>query len=59
MIVRFIGGIGVGGVPSIATTLVGGTVPARHRQTLVAPTLIGIPLGGLLGGFVLHPEPAE
>ena len=59
MIVRFIGGLGIGGVPSIATTLVGGTVPAHHRQTLVAPTLIGIPLGGLLGGFVLHPEPAE
>ena len=52
MITRFIGGLGIGGVPSIATALVGETVPARHRQTLVALTLIGIPLGGFLGGFV-------
>ena len=52
MAVRFIGGLGIGGVPSAAAALVGETVPARHRQSFIAWTLIGIPLGGFLGGFV-------
>ena len=52
MIVRFIGGLGIGGVPSAAAALVGETVPARHRQTFIAWTLIGVPLGGFVGGFV-------
>ncbi len=52
MVVRFIGGLGIGGVPSAAAALVGETVPARHRQNFIAWTLIGIPLGGFLGGVV-------
>jgi len=52
MLVRFFGGLGIGGVPSIAAALVGETVPARHRQTFIAWTLIGVPLGGFLGGFL-------
>ena len=52
MIVRFIGGLGIGGVPSAASALVGETVPARHRQSFIAWMLIGVPLGGFFGGFV-------
>ena len=52
MVVRFIGGLGIGGVPGAAAALVGETVPARHRQSFIAWTLIGVPLGGFLGGFV-------
>ena len=52
MIVRFIGGLGIGGVPSAAAALVGETVPARHRQSFIAWTLIGVPLGGFIGGLV-------
>ncbi len=52
MIVRFIGGLGIGGVPSSVAALVGETVPARHRQSFIAWTLIGIPLGGFFGGVV-------
>jgi len=52
MLVRFLGGLGIGGVPSAAAALVGETVPARHRQNFIAWTLIGIPLGGFLGGLV-------
>lgn len=52
MLIRFIGGLGIGGVPSAAAALVGETVPARHRQNFIAWTLIGIPLGGFLGGLV-------
>ena len=52
MLVRFLGGLGIGGVPSAAAALVGETVPARHRQSFIAWTLIGVPLGGFLGGFV-------
>ena len=52
MIVRFLGGLGIGGVPSAAAALVGETVPARHRQSFIAWTLIGVPLGGFVGGFV-------
>ena len=52
MVVRFIGGLGIGGVPSAAAALVGETVPARHRQSFIAWTLIGVPLGGFLGGLV-------
>ena len=52
MLVRFAGGLGIGGVPSAAAALVGETVPARHRQSFIAWTLVGVPLGGFLGGFV-------
>ncbi len=52
MVVRFIGGLGIGGVPGSATALVGETVPARHRQSFIAWTLIGVPLGGFIGGVV-------
>lgn len=52
MWVRFVGGLGIGGVPSAAAALVGETVPARNRQSFVAWTLVGVPLGGFLGGIV-------
>jgi AAHS family 4-hydroxybenzoate transporter-like MFS transporter len=52
MAVRFAGGLGIGGVPSAAAALVGETVPVRHRQSFIAWTLIGVPLGGFLGGLV-------
>ena len=52
MLVRFLGGLGIGGVPSAAAALVGETVPARNRQSFIAWTLIGVPLGGFLGGFL-------
>ena len=52
MLVRFFGGLGIGGVPSAAAALVGETVPARHRQNFIAWTLIGVPLGGFFGGFL-------
>jgi len=52
MVVRFIGGLGIGGVPSAAAALVGETVPRRHRQSFIAWTLVGVPLGGFFGGFV-------
>ncbi len=52
MVVRFLGGLGIGGVPSAAAALVGETVPQQHRASFIAWTLIGIPLGGFFGGFV-------
>jgi len=52
MLVRFLGGLGIGGVPSAAAALVGETVPQRHRQSFIAWTLIGVPLGGFFGGFL-------
>ena len=52
MLVRFVGGLGIGGVPSAAAALVGETVPARHRQSFIAWTLVGVPLGGFFGGFL-------
>lgn len=52
MLVRFLGGLGIGGVPSAAAALVGETVPRRHRQSFIAWTLIGVPLGGFFGGFL-------
>jgi len=52
MVVRFLGGLGIGGVPSAAAALVGETVPGRYRQSFIAWTLIGVPLGGFFGGFL-------
>ena len=52
MAIRFLGGLGIGGVPGAAAALVAETVPRQNRPTFVAWTLIGIPLGGFFGGFV-------
>jgi AAHS family 4-hydroxybenzoate transporter-like MFS transporter len=51
IIVRFVGGIGIGGLPAALTALVVEYAPGRHRASLTMWALVGIPAGGFLGGF--------
>jgi AAHS family 4-hydroxybenzoate transporter-like MFS transporter len=51
MIVRFVGGLGIGGLPSALAALIAETVPERSRATLTLWALVGIPFGGFVGGF--------
>lgn len=49
MVCRFIAGIGLGGVQPNAAALIFEFAPRRLRQLVTAISLVGLPLGGLLG----------
>jgi MFS transporter, AAHS family, 4-hydroxybenzoate transporter len=54
-ILRFLGGIGLGGAIPNVTALVSEYAPARRRATLVAITWAGFALGAVLGGIISVP----
>ena len=49
---RFFAGLGLGGAMPNAAALVSEYVPRRHRPFAVTLTIVCIPLGGSLAGFV-------
>ena len=51
MIVRFIGGLGIGGLPSALAALIAESAPERVWATLTLWALVGIPVGGFVCGF--------
>ena len=52
MVLRFIGGIGMGGIVPIAYTLVSDYAPRRMRSTVTVITNSGYNVGGVLSGLV-------
>ncbi len=52
MVLRFIGGIGMGGIVPIAYTLVSDYAPRRMRSTVTVLTNAGYNVGGVLTGLV-------
>jgi AAHS family 4-hydroxybenzoate transporter-like MFS transporter len=52
MLLRFIGGIGMGSIIPNATALIGEYSPARRRVTLIMTITVGFTIGGALGAFV-------
>lgn len=52
LILRFIGGIGMGSIIPNATALIGEYSPARLRVTLIMTITVGFTAGGALGAFV-------
>jgi MFS transporter, AAHS family, 4-hydroxybenzoate transporter len=56
MILRFISGIGIGGVVPIAYTLVSEYAPRRARSTVTVITNAGYSLGAVLTGLVAAPS---
>ena len=51
---RFIGGIGLGGVIPNIIALVSEYSPQRHRATTVVAMFVGFPLGAMAGGAISH-----
>lgn len=51
-IARFLAGIGLGGAMPNAAALTAEVVPARHRPVAITLTIVCIPVGGVLAGFV-------
>ena len=51
-IVRFLAGIGLGGAMPNAAALTAEVVPAKHRPVAITMTIVCIPLGGVLAGYV-------
>jgi len=58
-ILRFIGGLGLGGCMPNAAALLAELTPARYRPMAVTSGIVGIPIGGTLGGFLAAGVPAE
>jgi MFS transporter, AAHS family, 4-hydroxybenzoate transporter len=52
LVLRFIGGIGMGSIIPNATALIGEYSPRRHRVTLIMTITVGFTAGAALGGFV-------
>lgn len=52
MLLRFIGGIGLGAVVPNATALIGEYSPKRHRVTLMMAITVGFTVGAAFGGVV-------
>lgn len=52
MLLRFVGGVGMGSIIPNATALIGEYSPARLRVTLIMTITVGFTAGGALGGFV-------
>ncbi len=58
-VLRFVVGLGLGGAMPNASALISECSPARHRSVALASTVIGVPLGGLLGAeLAAHIVPA-
>ena len=51
-VLRFLTGIGAGGALPNASALVAEFAPARRRAAAVKLTIVCVPLGGMLGGFI-------
>jgi AAHS family 4-hydroxybenzoate transporter-like MFS transporter len=51
-VLRFVAGIGLGGAMPTAAALSSEYVPTRHRPFAVTLTIVCVPLGGSLAGFV-------
>ena len=51
-IVRFLAGIGLGGAMPNAAALTAEVVPPRHRPVAITMTIVCIPLGGVVAGFL-------
>lgn len=58
-VLRFIGGMGLGGCMPNAAALLAELTPARYRPMAVTSGIVGIPIGGTLGGFLAALVPAE
>ena len=52
VVLRFFAGLGLGGAMPNAAALSSEYVPKRHRPFAVTLTIVCIPLGGSLAGFV-------
>ncbi|WP_170149558.1 MFS transporter [Rhodoplanes roseus] len=52
MILRFLAGLGIGGVLAIGTALVAEFAPRRIRATMIVMGVVGVALGGGLGGLM-------
>jgi AAHS family 4-hydroxybenzoate transporter-like MFS transporter len=52
LVLRFIGGIGMGSIIPNATALIGEYSPSRLRVTLIMTITVGFTAGGALGAFV-------
>jgi AAHS family 4-hydroxybenzoate transporter-like MFS transporter len=51
-VLRFVGGMGLGGCMPNAAALLAELTPARNRPMAVTSGIVGIPIGGTLGGFL-------
>jgi AAHS family 4-hydroxybenzoate transporter-like MFS transporter len=51
-LIRFIAGLGVGGALPTATTVTAEFTPLRHRTLAITATIVCVPFGGMLAGFV-------
>jgi AAHS family 4-hydroxybenzoate transporter-like MFS transporter len=58
-VLRFIGGMGLGGCMPNAAALLAEVTPARNRSVAVTCGIVGIPVGGTLGGAIAGHVPAE
>lgn len=58
-VLRFVGGMGLGGCMPNAAALLAELTPARNRPMAVTSGIVGIPIGGTLGGFLASGVPAE
>jgi AAHS family 4-hydroxybenzoate transporter-like MFS transporter len=58
-VLRFIGGLGLGGCMPNAAALLAELTPAKNRPMAVTSGIVGIPIGGTLGGFLASGVPAE
>ena len=52
LILRFLAGIGIGGVFPNATALAAEFSPQKNRPMAVALTIVCVPLGGMIGGLI-------
>jgi AAHS family 4-hydroxybenzoate transporter-like MFS transporter len=58
-VLRFVGGMGLGGCMPNAAALLAELTPARNRPMAVTSGIVGIPIGGTLGGFLASGVQAE
>ena len=54
-LLRFVGGLGLGGAIPNAAALAAEYVPTRHRPIAVTVTIVCVPLGGTLAGLIAIP----
>ena len=58
LILRLIGGLGLGGCMPNATALLAELTPAKSRPVAVTSGIVGIPIGGTVGGIIGSMVPA-
>lgn len=58
-LLRFVGGMGLGGCMPNAAALLAELTPQRYRPMAVTSGIVGIPIGGTLGGFLASGVQAE